>query len=84
MRFRIEKKLNSISFKTLLAFFVSMILSISLIVFVLDAVYFFKNSIFSETDVNDFAKNFAQEILYNKEGIPERDLSWNILGCLKV
>ncbi|MEL7980331.1 ATP-binding protein [Vreelandella titanicae] len=72
MRFRIEKKLNSISFKTLLAFFVSMILSISLIAFVLDAVYFFKNSIFSETDVNDFAKNFAQEILYNKEGIPER------------
>ncbi len=42
MRFRIEKKLNSISFKTLLAFFVSMILSISLIVFVLDAVYFFQ------------------------------------------
>lgn len=70
MRFRLARRLNSISFKVLLAFVVGMALSVSLIALVLITALVFKNNIFSEFEVNDASQHLAEGLLFNAEGIP--------------
>ena len=70
MRFGIADRLNSLSFKVLLAFIVGMVLSVSFIAVVLITVLVFKNNIFSQLEVNDASQHLAEELLFNSEGVP--------------
>ncbi len=81
MRFRIANRLNSISFKVLMAFVIGMVMSVSLITLVLISAWVFKNNIYSELEAIDASQELADALSFNAVGIPEKiefddDYNW--------
>jgi len=72
MRFRIANRLNSISFKVLMAFVIGMVMSVSLITLVLVTAWFFKNNIYSELEAIDASQELADALSFNAVGIPDK------------
>lgn len=72
MRFRIANRLNSISFKVLMAFVIGMVMSVSLITLVLVTAWVFKNNIYSELEAIDASQELAEALSFNAVGIPEK------------
>lgn len=61
---------NSISVKMQLAYVAGMILSVSLIALVVIAALGYQNNILSESDINNYSGEIAEELQFNAEGLP--------------
>ncbi len=61
---------NSISVKMQLAYVAGMFLSVSLIALVVLAALGYQNNILSESDINDFSAEIAEELKFNAAGLP--------------